>query len=118
MPGSTALIIVDMQNDFIVPSGAHVKFAKRPHQIDSGETRSGEQMAPGYARMPSVVRANQKLIAAARTSGVHVIWAMIVNTPLTDARYWLSESSVTCQLGTVGAELVEGLRPVRAISSS
>jgi nicotinamidase-related amidase len=108
---ATALVIVDMQNDFILPTGVHVAFAKQPHQIDSGEVRSGEQLAPSYARMPSVVQANQALIAAARKAGVPVIWARIQNTRKTNARFWSSEGLFSCMIGTPGANLVDGLAP-------
>jgi nicotinamidase-related amidase len=108
---ATALVIVDMQNDFILPTGVHVAFAKQPHQIDSGEVRSGEELAPGYARMPSVIRANQDLIAAARKAGVPVIWSCIQNTRETNARFWSSEGLFSCMIGTPGANLVDGLAP-------
>src|SRR5689334_21501447 len=110
-PRATALVIVDMQNDFILPSGTHVAFAKQPHRIDTGEVRSGEQLTPGFARMPSVIRANQELIACARSVGVRVVWVRIENTRETQARFWASEGLFTCMVGTPGAELVDGLVP-------
>jgi ureidoacrylate peracid hydrolase len=103
-PPSTALLVVDVQNDFVHPDGR------------SG--RSGTDLGPLQA---AVVQIN-RLVDAARESGTAVIYIRVEHGPEVDtapyrARYGrrgMTPGDTLCHAGTWGARLYEELRPPRA----
>jgi len=101
----TAVIVVDMQNDFVDPDGANSRWWRRRASAEptdlSGMTRLQGQ----------VVTAIDRLVASARVAGVPVIWARTVNSAQTNARFWLSENQVLCQAGSWGCEIIGQLTP-------
>lgn len=104
-PAQTALVVIDMQNDFFHPEGANGAWIRARWEADE---------APLDARvnpMEPIVDRLIGLIEAARAAGVPVVWCKVVNTPETDARYWRSERWTFCQEGTWGAEWYGGLAP-------
>ena len=104
-PARTALLVIDMQNDFVHPDGANGKWIRDRWEVD------GTPLEARVNPMDTIVERVIRLVEAARAAGVPVIWAKIVNTPDTDARYWLSEGWKFCQEGTWGTEWYRGLGP-------
>ena len=104
-PGQTALVVIDMQNDFVHPDGANGAWIRARWEAD--KTPLEARVNP----MEPIVERLVGLIEAARAVGVPVIWCKVVNTPETDARYWRSERWTFCQEGLWGAEWYRGLAP-------
>ncbi len=104
-PRGAALIVIDMQNDFVHPDGANGKWIRARWEQD------GTPLAERVNPMEPIVGRLIGLVESARGAGVPVIWCKVVNTPETDARYWLSEGWTFCQEGTWGAEWYRGLGP-------
>ena len=100
-PASTALLVVDMQNDFCHRDGYYAN--------------NGRPAAPIAAAIEPIA----ELLAAARTSGLRTIFTRIVyetTADLADAHgvrpaAW-SGSGVRLQRGSWGAEIVDELRPL------
>jgi len=100
-PAHTALIVVDMQNDFCTPGG---HFARHGRDV---------------ARIGVVVPRIQGLIASARRAGVMVVYTKQVTLPgrASDTPAWLyfktrdGKSPDYTIAGTWGAEFIEPLRP-------
>ena len=101
-PARTALLIVDMQNDFAHPNGHH------------------GQGGRDVSRIASIVTPLINLVTAARESGVLVVW--ILNTALANGQVaspsWLAartrrfSSWEYTMDGTWGHQVVEPLRPL------
>ena len=89
----SALIVVDVQNDYIHPDGV---FAKK-----------GLVNSEIYAMMPNL----QRLIQSARSQSVPVIFIQTTHQDETDSEVWLSHSggvvNPCCRRGTWGAEFYE-----------
>jgi nicotinamidase-related amidase len=100
-PTHTALIVVDMQNDFCMPGG---HFARHGRDV---------------ARIGVVVPRIQSLIASARQAGVMVVYTQQVTLPglTSDTPAWIyfktrdGKSPDYTIGGTWGAEFIEPLRP-------
>jgi ureidoacrylate peracid hydrolase len=93
-PSSTAVLVIDVQNDFCSPDGA-VEQAGRPLR--------------GRAEM---VEKLGRLVAGARTAGANVIFVQTIARSWTDSDPWLYRASDTprtdtCREGTWGAEFFE-----------
>ena len=84
-PGRTAVLVVDMLNDFLEPTGA--------------------MPLPEGHRLYEPIR---RLLATARAHGSAVIWVCDTHPP-GDREF--DKRSVHCLTGTWGAEIVEALRP-------
>ena len=95
-PSKTAIIIVDVQNDFCDPAGAAGK--------------SGKDTGAAMAMIPTLNR----LIDAAREHGTNVIFIQTIHEPSTDSEAWLDRRSdpnaKNCLKGTWGAEFT-GVAP-------
>jgi len=87
-PASTAVIVVDMQNDFIHPEGSIAR--------NGADTSAGIAMAPRL----------QMLLDAARAVGTTVIFIQCIHTDETDSEAWVGRANgrslTTCREGTWG----------------
>jgi ureidoacrylate peracid hydrolase len=101
-PKHTALIIVDMQKDFCTPG--------------FGAAQAGRDLTPTRAIIPAL----QRLLAAARASGVLVVHVGFLNLPdhLSDSGPWLAQrrratfsSDKLAFAGSEGAEFIDELSP-------
>jgi ureidoacrylate peracid hydrolase len=95
-PARTALIMVDMQNDFVHDEGIFVK-----------------QWGKTNRWIKSILGPCQSLLQAARDAGVTVIHLRVINDLLQNPESWHNFwGPPSCVLeGTWGAEFVEPLRP-------
>lgn len=84
-PGRTAVLVVDMLNDFLAPTGA--------------------MPLPGGDRLYEPIR---RLLGAARAHGSPVIWVCDTHPP-GDREF--DKRSVHCLAGTWGAQVVDALQP-------
>lgn len=88
-PATTALIVVDMQNDYCHPQGT---LSQRGYDTSSSE-----------AILPTL----QTLIEAARASGVLIVFIQTLHTKATDSAVWLERSDHSaniCRPGSFGAD--------------
>lgn len=98
-PAHTALVIVDMQNDFCHPDGVMA------------------QAGGDLSSFPAAIAAIKELLVAARDAGAMVIHAYTESTPLARSPYsrgLVSERETVsrlCQAGTWGGEIIEELAP-------
>ncbi|MBB6732459.1 cysteine hydrolase family protein [Cohnella zeiphila] len=92
-PSKTAIIVVDVQNDFCHPEGACA--------------RRGNDVGAVKEMMPNLHR----LLAYARTRGVPVIFIQTFHEKATDSAAWTGrsdgKSSEVCRTGTWGADFYE-----------
>ncbi|MDQ1576471.1 MAG: ureidoacrylate peracid hydrolase [Microbacteriaceae bacterium] len=97
-PAHTALIVVDVQNDFCHPEGSLGKIGN--------DTSAAVEMVPRLV----------KLIDEARAAGVPVIFIQTIHDETNDSPQWLNRhgdgpgekrSGITCRTGTWGGELYE-----------
>lgn len=100
-PATTALILIDLQVDFISPEGRMGQF--------------GLDFSPVNEALTNI----KKLVAAARKAGVLLVWPRVITSPETDMtalkrlalRKGRGEGSIaTCRRDTMGADYY-GLRP-------
>ncbi len=102
-PVRTALIIVDVQNDFCSPEGSLGKI--------------GNDVSAAVEMVPRLIT----LIDDARAADVPVIFIQTIHDPTNDSVYWLNRHSgdpdgerregITCRTGTWGAEFY-GVAPL------
>ncbi len=92
-PSKTALVIVDVQNDFCHPDGV--------------AAQSGHAVDDALAMIPTL----QSLIAAARAHGTSVIFIQTIHEPSTDSESWIGRrkdpSRRNCLKGSWGAEFTD-----------
>ena len=97
-PKLAALLVVDVQNDFVSPQGSAGK--------------RGEDVSAALAMMPNLIR----VIDAGRRVGLTIIYIKTTHGEWTDTPSWIYRSSQksglsTCREGTWGAEFYEGISP-------
>jgi ureidoacrylate peracid hydrolase len=97
-PRCAALIVVDVQNDFVSPEGSAGK--------------RGEDVSAAMAMMPNLTR----LIAEARNVGLAIVYVRTTHSEWTDTPSWIFRGSQksglnTCREGTWGAEFYAGIEP-------
>lgn len=90
-PAHTALLVIDMQNDFCHPDGA--------------VAQEGFDLSMTHAMLPAL----QRLVAAARAAGTAVVHIRVVADVWTRADAWLEQKQAQgflpkCARGTWGAE--------------
>jgi len=94
-PAHTALIVVDVQNDFCASDGAFGRLGRDLHRV--------HEMVPRLKRV----------LVAARTAGVTVIFARYTQTPATESDVHLEQRQrgraniEYCREGTPGADFYE-----------
>ena len=89
-PSKSAVIVVDVQNDFCEPTGAAA--------LGGADTSAAMAMVPRL----------QKLLDGARAHGTNVIFIQTIHEPYTDSEVWLGRkkdpTKKNCLKGTWGAE--------------
>jgi ureidoacrylate peracid hydrolase len=98
-PKYAALVVVDMQNDYISPKGSAGK--------------RGEDCSAAIAMVPNMIR----LIDEARRIGLTIVYIRTLHSEWTDTPSWIFRSSQksglnTCREGSWGAEFYEGIAPL------
>ena len=98
-PRWTALLVVDVQNDFVSSKGSAAK--------------RGEDVSAAQAAVPMLIR----LIDEARRVGLTVVYIKTTHSEWTDTPSWIYRKSQqsaldTCREGTWGAEFYEGISPL------
>lgn len=97
-PRLTALLVVDVQNDFVSPQGSAAK--------------RGEDVSAAVAMVPNLIR----FIDAGRRVGLTIVYIRTTHSEWTDTPSWVYRSSQksglsTCREGSWGAEFYEGISP-------
>ena len=97
-PRLAALLVVDVQNDFVSPEGSAGK--------------RGEDVSGALALIPNLLA----LIEAARRVALTIVYIRTTHSEWTDTPSWIYRSSQksglsTCREGTWGAEFYEGISP-------
>jgi len=97
-PRWSALLVVDVQNDFASPKGSAAK--------------RGDDVSASVAMVPRLVR----LIDEARRVGLTIVYVKTTHSEWTDTPSWLYRKSQqkelnTCREGTWGAEFYDGIAP-------
>jgi ureidoacrylate peracid hydrolase len=98
-PRYAALIVVDVQNDFVSPEGSAGK--------------RGDDVGAAIAMIPNLTR----LIDQARRVGLTVVYIRTTHSDWTDTASWIYRTSQksglsTCREGTWGAEFYDGIAPL------
>ncbi|MDH3443096.1 MAG: cysteine hydrolase [Deltaproteobacteria bacterium] len=98
-PKHAALVVVDVQNDFVSPQGSAGK--------------RGEDVSAAMAMIPNL----KGLIDEARKIGLTVVYIRTTHSDWTDTPSWIYRSSQksglnTCREGTWGADFYEGIQPL------
>jgi len=98
-PKHAALIVVDVQNDFVSPQGSAAK--------------RGEDVSAAMAMVPNL----RRLIDEARRVGLTIVYIRTTHSEWMDTPSWVYRTSQkgglsTCREGTWGAELYEGIFPL------
>ena len=97
-PSKAALIVVDVQNDFVSRDGSAAK--------------RGEDVGAAMAMVPNLLR----LIEEGRRVGLIIVYIRTTHSEWTDTPSWVYRTSQkgglsTCREGTWGAEFYEGISP-------
>ena len=98
-PRCAALIVVDVQNDFVSPEGSAAK--------------RGDDIGAAMAMIPNLTR----LIDQARRVGLTIIYIRTTHSEWTDTASWIYRTSQksglsTCREGSWGAEFYDGIKPL------
>ena len=98
-PRYAALIVVDVQNDFVSPEGSAAK--------------RGDNVGAAMAMIPNLTR----LIDQARKVGLTIVYIRTTHSDWTDTPSWIYRTSQksglnTCRERTWGAEFYDGIAPL------
>lgn len=97
-PAHTALVVIDVQNDFCAPTGSLATLGF--------DVSAAQMILPGL----------QRLAGAARAAGMPVIFVQTLHDDTTDSPQWLGRvgegpgterTSLTCRTGSWGSEFYE-----------
>jgi ureidoacrylate peracid hydrolase len=107
-PGTAALVVVDMQNDFCHPDGAQAA------------------MGTDVSLAAPMARCLKTLLAEARAICIRTIFVRTHHSPWTNSAVWLgrgggrhvSSNVQLCLPGTWGSEFYDGLQPRRSADCS
>jgi ureidoacrylate peracid hydrolase len=105
-PDRSALLVIDMQNDFVHPEGVTAVWMRRRLE------QAGLEVPEGPTLTERTVPALQKLVAEARALGVPVVWVRMELDDTTRDRFMTAEGWHPCEPGSWGADWFEGLGPV------
>jgi ureidoacrylate peracid hydrolase len=100
-----ALLVIDMQNDFIHPDGANGRWIRQRWEQD------GDKLGELSAAVEHMVRNTRELVKICRANDVPVIWIRVVLNDETNCRYWNAEGYSLCREGSWGAEWYQGFGP-------
>jgi ureidoacrylate peracid hydrolase len=98
-PRLAALLVVDVQNDFVSPDGSAGK--------------RGDDVSASLAMVPRLIR----LIDHGRRVGLTIVYIQTLHSEWTDTPSWIYRSTQrsglnTCREGSWGAEFYEGISPL------
>jgi ureidoacrylate peracid hydrolase len=100
----TAIIVIDMQNDYVHRDGAAIRYFREQHGSEAG--RDGPTLAE------LIVPALRHLIMAARTEEVLVVWVKTLQTKWTESPFWQTRwKDLPGHDPVWGLSLFEGLAP-------
>jgi ureidoacrylate peracid hydrolase len=102
-PESTALIIIDMQNDYVHRDGAVIRYFREKHGSRAG--------ADGPTHAERMVPTLLRLLAGARAAQVRVIWVVTHQHPWTITPYWQTRWETAGTDPEWGRALYMGLEP-------
>jgi ureidoacrylate peracid hydrolase len=105
-PDRSALLVIDMQNDFVHPDGVTAVWMRRRLET------AGLEVPEGPTLTERMVPALQELVAEARAIGVPVVWVRMELDDSTRDRFMTAEGWHPCEPGSWGAEWYAGLGPV------
>jgi ureidoacrylate peracid hydrolase len=105
-PDRSALLVIDMQNDFVHPEGVTAVWMRRRLE------QAGLEVPEGPTLTERAVPALQELVAEARALGVPVVWVRMELDDTTRDRFMTAEGWHPCEPGSWGADWFEGLGPV------
>jgi ureidoacrylate peracid hydrolase len=105
-PDRSALLVIDMQNDFVHPEGVTAVWMRRRLE------QAGMAVPAGPTLTERMVPALQELVAEARAVGVPVVWVRMELDDTTRDRFMSAEGWHPCEPGSWGAEWYAGLGPV------
>jgi nicotinamidase-related amidase len=105
-PDRSALLVVDMQNDFVHPDGETARWMR------ARLARAGQAVPDGPTVTERMVPALRDLVDAARARGVPVVWVRMELDDETRDRFMTAEGWFPCAPGTWGAEWYDGLGPL------
>lgn len=102
-PPSTALIVIDMQNDYVHRDGAVIRHFREKHGSQAG--------ADGPTHAERMVPTLQRLITGARAAQVHVIWVVTQQYSWTATPDWKVRVGEGQADPEWGRALYAGLKP-------
>jgi ureidoacrylate peracid hydrolase len=105
-PDVTALLVIDMQNDFVHADGETARWMR------SRLEATGAVVPDGVTLTERMVPALRHLVAEARKLGVPVIWVRMELDDQTRDRFMTAQGWLPCAPGSWGAAWYEGLEPL------
>jgi ureidoacrylate peracid hydrolase len=105
-PDNTALLVIDMQNDFVHPQGETARWMRVRLEA------AGKTVPLGETLTERIVPSLQSLIAEAREAGVPVVWVRMELDDTTRDRFMTAQEWLPCPPGSWGAEWFGDLGPV------
>lgn len=104
-PRRSALIVVDMQNDFVHPDGETARWMRARLESAGGSVPDGPTLTE------KMVPALRHLVDEARAAAVPVIWVRMELDGSTRDRFMTSEGWLPCEAGSWGAGWYADLGP-------
>jgi ureidoacrylate peracid hydrolase len=105
-PDLTALLVIDMQNDFVHADGETARWMRNRLEAAGAVIPDGETLTE------RVVPALHRLVAHARELGVPVVWVRMELDDETRDRFMTAQGWLPCVPGSWGAEWYDGLGPL------
>lgn len=100
----TAVIVIDMQNDYVHRDGAAIRYFREQRGSEAGKD------GPTHAEL--IVPALLHLVDAARREGVLVVWVKTLQTKWTESPYWQTRwKNLPDHDADWGLQLYDGLEP-------
>jgi ureidoacrylate peracid hydrolase len=100
-----ALLVIDMQNDFVHPDGANGRWIRQRWEQD------GDKLGEFNKAVEKMVSSTRELVAICRANRVPVIWIRVVLADATDCKFWGAEGYFLCREGHWGSEWYDGFGP-------